>query len=429
MTRLLRIELRRSAALWFVPVLAVLVMWGTSSTMRPDGAPTLWERSSVQLGLMFVVVAFIMCGVGAWAAGRAQRRQMVDLLATMPRPAALQDVTLLTSTVGWGLVACVVAGAYIFAVAHREATWGGPAWSPIVVGLLTVVTGTAVGYLGGSLIPSRFAAPLVAVGFSAVVLLVGTRSSAVAYLSPLSLDPRGYSPYDLFYRSPSVPVMQMCLWLAGVTSCTLALVVLRRHRALSALCMFAVALVIATSGAVLVMQAFVHPPWERIYPGQPLMAYEPTCVEQVILICVHPAYAAFVDGSAQRIGPLVEPLVGVPGGPVRAKQLPARVGLRSDGTLEIMPGALIAARAAYDLVHEPETELSPAQLVIAYWLMDRVGEPTSELWLFTGAGQPEATVAAAAARFAALDSGAQRAWLSAHFQDLRVGLIDLEDLP
>lgn len=427
--RLLRIELRRSVALWFVPVLAALVMWGTTSTMRPDGAPTLWARSSVQLGLMFVVAALIMCGVGAWSAGRDRRRQMLDLRATMPRLAALQDATLLAGTAAWGVVACLLGGAYVFLVAYREATWAGPAWPPIVVGLLTVVTSTAVGYLGGILIPSRLAAPLVAVVFSAVVLLIGTRSTAVAYLSPLSMDPRGYSPFDLFYRAPSIPAMQMCLWLAGVAGCAFALVVLLRQRTFWAACLLAGALLVATSGAVLVMQAFVHPPWERIYPGQPLVAYEPMCIEQAIPVCVHPAYSDDFEEYAERLARLVEPLVGIPGGPTRAEQLPSRAGLRPDGTLEIMPGDSIALRAAYDLVHDPATDLSPAQLVIAFWLLGRADEPTTAAQAFFGAGQPDATVAAAVARFAALDPNTQRAWLSTHFQDLRAGRIDLEDLP
>lgn len=435
--RLLRIEVLRSAALWSMLPLAALVAWGTTATMHPDGAPTLWSRSCIQLGMLCVVAAFIMSGVGAWAAGRDRRRQMVDLLVTMPSPLALRDLTLWAGTAVWGLIGCLLTGAYVFAVAQREATWGGPAPSPLVIGLCSVLASTAVGYLGGVLVPGRFAASLAAVGFAAAVLLVGTRSSAIAYLSPLAMDPRGSEPYDVFYRAPTLPLAPVCLWLAGVTASALALAVLWRRRTLPVLGVLACALCVATSGAIATMQDFEHPPWERIYPGQPLVAYQPACIERAIPICVHPAYAATLKTDGERIAQVVEPLAGIPGGPVRAEQLPSpeRHGLRADGTLAIVPGAFVVPRAAYVLVHAGVSQsLTPAQLAIALWLMDRTGASASETQWMLVVAQAGTTVVdepidAALARFAALAPDAQRAWLCAHFQELRAGQIELDDLP
>jgi hypothetical protein len=328
------------------------------------------------------------------------------------------------------LVACLAAGVFLYVMIGREATWGGPALTPVVIGLLTVVAGTAAGYLGGALIRSRFAAPVVAVAFSAAVLLVGTRSTAIAYLSPLSLDPRGSSPYDVFYRPPSVPVVEMSLWLAGLTGCALAAVALWRRRTLLTVCVLAVALVVTSSGAVLVTRAFVHPPWERIYPGQPLADYELDCVERSITVCVHPAYGATLDETAVRIGRLVEPLVGVPGGPVRAEQLPSKAAsIGSNGTLEVLPGPFVVQHAVADLVREPGTDINQAQVAIAFWLMDRAGESKLGIQWFLGTGQPDAEVAAAIERFSARSPDAQHAWLVAHFRDLRAGQIDIDDLP
>jgi hypothetical protein len=426
---MLRIELKRNAALWYAPVLAGFVAWGTLATMRPDNAPTLWARSSIQLSLMFVVVACVMCGVGAWVAGRERRRQIAELLSTTPRPAALRDLALLTGTVIWGLVACLAGGAYVLVATYRAATWGGPLPEQIGIGLLFVVTGTAIGYLGGTLVPGRYAAPLVAVAFTAVMLLLGTRSSALSYLSPLSLDPRGYSPYDVFYRASPIPAGQMALWLAGLAGCALAIVLLRRGATLVAAFMLIAALVVATSGARLAMQAFVHPPWERIYAGQPLEAYEPVCSEGSIPVCVHPAYKSYLADNAQQVNRLVEPLLGIPGGPVRAEQLPARTGLRADGMLELMPGDSAVAFAAFDLVHEQGTDLNPAQLAIAHWLMGRVGEDASAVPGLFGVGPPDTVVTSAAARFAALPAAEQHAWLEENFSALRAGKLTLADLP
>jgi hypothetical protein len=425
--RLFTIEARRSIALWFVLPLAMLIAWGTVTTMHPDGAPTIWARSNVQFGLMCVVAAFLMSGVGAWAAGRDRRRQTEELLRTMPRPASLRDIPILAGTLTWGLVACLLAGALVYVVIDREATWGGPDVAPIIVGLLTVVAGTAVGYLGGAIIPSRFAAPLVAVAFASAMLLAGTRSTGVAYLSPFAMDPRGFSPYDVFYQAPTIPLAQTVLWLAGLTACACAATALWRRRTALVFGTFVGALVIATTGAVLTVQAFVHPPWERIYAGQPLAEYELVCVERSIPVCLHPAYEARLQEYADRIGVLVEPLVGVPGGPTRAEQLPSRKSPRSNETLEIIPSELVVLQVTYDLVRTPGAGFNPAQRVIALWLITRTGASLTGAQAFFGAEHPDET--AAVARFSALDPDAQRTWLMANFQDLRAGRIEIDDLP
>ena len=94
-----------------------------------------------------------------------------------------------------------------------------------------------------------------------------------------------------------------------------------------------------------------------------------------------------------------------------------------------MPGTFVIERAAYDLVHESGTEVNQAQFAIGLWLSDPAGEPTWKIAEFFHVGQPDEAVTAAVARFAALDPDTQRAWLGAHFRDLRAGKIELDDLP
>ena len=97
--------------------------------------------------------------------------------------------------------------------------------------------------------------------------------------------------------------------------------------------------------------------------------------------------------------------------------------------LQAEAGAVPVTKAAFDLVREPGMEPGPAQIAIALWLLDRAGEPPTGMQWLVGAGQPDAGVTAAAARFAALPPEAQRAWLNANFQELRAGLLELDDLP
>lgn len=246
----------------------------------------------------------------------------------------------------------------------------------------------------------------------------------------MAMDPRGSSPYDVFYQAPMLPLARTALWLLGLAACACAATALWRRRTALVWGAFLGALAVAATGAALSMQAFIHPPWERIYAGQSMAEYELVCVERSIPVCVHPAYEATLVETAGRIGRLVEPLVGVAGAPVRAEQLPSRAAsIGSGGTLEILPGPFVVDYAAYDLVHESGADLNRAQTVIAIWLMDRGGESTRATQPFFGPGQPDAQVTAAVERFSVLSPDAQRAWLGAHFQELRAGLIEMDDLP
>ncbi|MEX2314440.1 MAG: hypothetical protein WD628_01900, partial [Thermomicrobiales bacterium] len=158
--RLFTIEARRSVALWFFPLMALVACWYANSRLTPIGV-SLWRHNSTQIGETLLVLAPLMGGVAAWAAGRDRRRGIGDLLATTPRPLSHRALAGWGGTALWGVLAYAVVGAFVVVVSLWDDAWGSPIAAPVVIGLLAIVAAAAIGYLAGAVIPNRLVAPLV----------------------------------------------------------------------------------------------------------------------------------------------------------------------------------------------------------------------------------------------------------------------------
>jgi hypothetical protein len=202
------------------------------------------------------------------------------------------------------------------------------------------------------------------------------------------------------------------------------------------------------------------------------ISYELVCTQRSIEICVHPAYASVLDDTADMVDAVVQPLVGLPGFPVRAEQVrpdregevvvgPHELGAVPPDLLGIVPAdpdtndvveaSFVAVAAVAGQTDWFLSPLTPAQSAIGVWLMDRLGMDwsTAEGFLMPAFGDavpikdavnsgflaPEdadgllADVHLAAERFGALSPEEQRAWLETNFAALRAGELELEDLP
>jgi len=160
--RMIGIETRRSIGLWLWPLLVGLALF----LAYADGLAwqvTFWVQASVLVRDGLLIVGPALGGAAAWMGGRERRRKIGDLLATTPRPAWARWSVTWAATAFWGALAYVLAGAYVLALAVRHTDWGAPVAWPMLVGLVAVPAYGAVGYALGSLLPSRFTAPLVAI--------------------------------------------------------------------------------------------------------------------------------------------------------------------------------------------------------------------------------------------------------------------------
>jgi hypothetical protein len=403
---LFRLEVRRSTGLLLFPLLVGLA-WAASTFWLgiDDQRVTLWTQTSAKIGVAVLLLGPAAGGLAAWAAGRERRRRIEELLATTPFPSTRRDLANWAGSAAWTMLAYAVSGVWFVTIAVREATWGGPRWWPILLGAIAVLAYGAIGFAFGAYVgrylPSSLAAALVPIVLMVAQVLPGTSSSqsirdgitftedpASQHLTALELMPD--TAGEIFMKPPHQLSAAAAIWLLGLCALGLTVAALRRERAARTWAALGVtaAVVVGSAGTLLATDA---PTPETIE----FVAYEPVCVERTIPVCVHPAYDAALDESADVVDRLVRPLSGVPGAPIRAEQRPGGDRSLPEGTMGfdfIDAEADLAGqgwRLARELVTSPASptqEFGPAQAAVALWLARQAGlndQLDSGFWLTT----------------------------------------------
>ncbi|MDP9366428.1 MAG: hypothetical protein M3Q10_19760, partial [Chloroflexota bacterium] len=109
-TRLLAIEIRRSVALWFVPVMVALGLYISGGDPYADGL-RLWGELRTKLGFVMVVMVPVAGAVAAWTAGRERRRGIEDALRVLPSPSAPRDLAAWAAATVWCVAAYLAVAA------------------------------------------------------------------------------------------------------------------------------------------------------------------------------------------------------------------------------------------------------------------------------------------------------------------------------
>ena len=444
--RLLTIETRRTIAWWLLPLMVALPYLFTRD--NPLFA-WFWSDSSVLVRDAIVFSGPFSAGAAAWMAGRERRRGTEELVATTPRPAWSRQLTLWAATTAWGLLAYLLFGAYVVAATARHDAWGTPILWPMAIGMLAIPAHAALGAALGYALPSRFTPPLVAVGLFVAQIAVGQVRAWFAFLSPFARVDQ-----TVWYGvRPHVGVGQAA-FLLGVTG--LGLVSLARGERRRAFWGLLVAALLASlAGIALIGQTAPLHGASLQLPAQygQLIPYTPMCSTGPLPVCVHPAYAPWQAASADVVNRLAAPVLGLPGAPTRAQQVP--LGAASPSA-EVLGFAInvgdprqsldpadypvvtsdVATRLVWDtttVYGGPGRANTGAQDAIALWLVGRAEEATPHQHPageaphqhITGSGP----AVAAAQRFAALAPAQQQDWLRAHYVALRQGQVRLEELP
>ncbi len=468
--RLFWIELRRSTALLAIPVLIGLALLAWYLFQQDEQRVSYhWPDASEDIGVAAIFLGPAAGGLAAWAAGRDRRHGLGDLLSTTPRPAVSRELNLLSATAAWIVVAYVAAGIYLGITTALKATWGGPVLAPIMIGVLAITVQAAIGFAAGSyavsLMQSRLIAALVPVVLFLAELVPVLIQGGVEQVGPnMTADTRPYENLSvvsmiqslggsIFWSSPTEIAWAALALLGGVGALALALILLR-HRPRSV-----VAWGVVPLAGVAVLYGWTQlvpaPVFGSDYQSSHAIAYEPACVQRSIPICVHPANESYLDETADLIDPIVRPLAGLPGAPLRAEQIREPKGedlfsLSSDSP-EVVPALpadagtsyqSVATAAAVGAVRNPSDDpfaITAAQRAIATWLMRQAGWPDLDVLAeFVGIPgvssrtdyeQALAEISLAADRFAALTPAEQRSWLETNLTTLRAGTLDLEDLP
>jgi len=480
--RLLWIEIKRSAVLWVLPLLALLVYLDTYRTV--SGYPPIWTvRALAVPDRLLVDFGAFAGGFCAWAGSREGRRKTLDLLGTTARPAWARQLAALAGTMFWLVLAFLAAVAALYVQTARVAAWGGPPLWPVAVGLVALVTICVVGFTAGALFPGRFTAPLAAV--AAVVLhLVGTHAvndPNMRSLQDLLSLGTNVPPYDMgvFYHVPlDVPIAQV-MFMGGIAVAAVGVLalspalspalssVLRRPagrgpsgggagtgRWLRGVSVALVAAGLAasvtaydlTGTAKLTAAGWDIPALHDAAAGRPV-PYTPDCAKTGFEVCVHPAFGTYLDAAAAALDPVAAEIAGLPGAPVRAEQVPYAPPFYSSPITGVPPvyeftvtitwvspavaGPLVQQGLLSDFIGGPAYEqsgtLGPAQQAVVSALLTAAGV-SAQAQALNGPPPPPA-VTAAADRFAAMERAARHAWLAAHLTALRAGHITPAQLP
>lgn len=437
-TQLLRLETRRSVGAWLVLAIPV-ALWTAYVQGLPKVAP-LWFETSLIARSTIVILGPLVGGAAAWVAGRDARRGLGDLLATTACPPTARLLTAWLGTTLWGLLGYLVAGGVVVFLSATQATWGGPYVGPMLVGLVAVPVCAALGFALGYHLPNRFTTPLVAVALLVGQVIIGSLSKWYAFLSPLV----SLSSSVWYGVTPELSGHQLA-FLAGLGGLALGSVALRAQPGrLAQLACVALACITLASVALLFRAAPDSGGQSNVGgPPRPI-PYTPICADAAVTVCVHPAYQPYLGDASGVINRLIAPVIGLPGVPTRAEQgfgpiqpdAPLRFNLFPQDEYRQLANTVVHPLIQdvrpfpdvrrTDCPDQSRQSCLVAQVAIGRWLLWQAGLPDENVLYSTNGADP---AKAAADRFAALDPAQQRAWLEAHFADLRAGKVRLEDLP
>jgi hypothetical protein len=489
--RLLRVELRRNAMPWILPLIAAL-FWFDSYRPSIGASPLYGLRTFWNMGQGGTIIDFgpFVAGVAAWMGSRDGRRGLADLVTATPRPRSAARLATWAATAIWAVAAYLVFVGVMFAVYAHQGVGGTPPWWWVATGATAVTAFSAVGFAIGAYWPSRFAAPVTAFGGFLAMLMSSQTGFRDTNGWALILPTNSHGNFDgsagadagIFYHwLPDLPIARI-IFLAGIAVAALGLTGLpataggrwlRRTAAvvtLAGLASAGTAVGLATT-AQESPHGVVIPALHDAANDVPI-TYPPVCGRaDGIPVCLNPAYRRWLPDVTAALAPVLAGVAGLPGAPMRATQVPAAYPSGGSGppqTVSVggrppvlhlllgqldMPGPcgfcdkavgadgfdnqlrLLAAHAWVGAGIGPG---SPAQQAVQAALLREAGIPFAAQPKLMGIakngpgpepGPATGPVYAAAGRLADLPAAARHAWLAAHLAALRAGRLTLQELP
>ena len=475
--RLLRLELRRNAMIWMLPLIAVLFWldaYHKSGLIGPDYLGVILQHH------VFLDIAPFTAGAAAWMGSREDRRRTADLVAVTARPRWTGRLATWAATAGWAIVAFTGCVAVLYKSTAGEIGWGVAQWWWVAVCGTGVLMCSALGFAAGSLFPSRFTAPLTA---AAVFIAVPATfsggydaSSGYALISPVNAP---LQPGVFYAYLPDLSIDQV-LFLVGLTIALLGALGLPAVNGarwlrgtaagITALGLVAAATAFGLAGTARMGTYGVDIPALHDAAADRPIPYTPVCTGGAIPICLHPGYQATSSDVTAALGPLFAETAGLPGAPVRVDQVATPIspqvaylnasvgGSPTELRLPLYWSATDTPPTA-DFISQIQVEAGPVivdsvidpavadsdairgdatQQAVEVALLEAAGMPlvapnsAAALagWPPTITGpKPGSPVYVAAKRFAALPATARHAWLVANLTALRAGRITLGQLP
>lgn len=312
-SRILRIELRRSAALWAALTLLVGGTWLLYSARER------WAAGYMILALdqrwYLPLLLGIAMAAGAWQARREHRSGVGELFASVPRPRAQQVVPLLL-LFGIAMVVAYAGSTGLAAlkiIATAQYLRAGALAGVVAVGALAVVAGVWFGLAAGRVLPYLATAPFLVIASMASPLAASGITGHREWLSRLLFPAYGLGGSSDFETIPGRFSIAQMLYLAGLaTGAALLFASARRRDRLMALLPPA----LGTAAAVLILQggsAFVKDP---IDPA----ARELVCTHDAPRVCVARVHSGVLPEVTPPARAAIARLARLPNGPSQAQE-------------------------------------------------------------------------------------------------------------
>jgi hypothetical protein len=367
--RALRLELKRNAVPYVLPLLAAVFYFDTLRTA--GGFPPVWTvRSSAITNHMLIEFSAFAGGLAAWAGSREGRRKTADLVAATPRAAWARLSTALAGTLCWLLLAFLAGAAVLYIQTALQATWGGPPLWPVFAGAAGVAVVTVIGFTCGVFFPGRFTAPLVAIGVLVLDQIgfreaLGVTAAGGATIVP---SPPASAPYALlspdaspplvdagayYHVAPDLAIAQV-MFMGGIAVALFGMLGLapKLRQAVSAdglrslrtvfaggdgWLSHAVSALLIACGVTASWTAFALagtaqldtvtggwkiPALHSAASDRPVPAAQDcTSSSSGFRICVHPAFSFYLHGVAAALYPVADEIAGLPGAPAGASEV------------------------------------------------------------------------------------------------------------
>ncbi len=338
--RLLRIELRRSAMPWILPVIAAL-FWFDSYRFG-TGSPPFWVLRTfwnMGQGRAFLDFAPFVAGAAAWMGSRDGRRRTADLVAGAVRPRWAVQLAAWAAAAIWAVGGYLAFVGVMFAVYTHQGLAGSPPWWWVAVGAAAVTAFSAAGFAVGAFFPSRFAAPVAAFGVFLAVIVSDQNGFGDTSGWPLILPTNANGNYQpvsgIFYPYlPDLPIARM-MFLGGIAVVALGVLGLPARaggpslrRAAAVVTLAGVAA--AGTASVLVRTARLTPhgmviPALHDAANDRPVGYTPVCDHVAgVPVCLNPAYRRYLPEVAADLRPVLAEVAGLPGAPAGVTQVPGR---------------------------------------------------------------------------------------------------------
>lgn len=378
-----------------------------------------WAETAAELHTAVLITAPFAAAAGCWQGGRERRRHTEELWGTVVRTPLVRFLASALPVVAWVVAGYLAAAAFAMLATWPFARGDRPHLALLPGDAVAVAAAALLGHVVGRVVPTRLAAPLLAMaGYVGLGMASTARSGSGIHLNPAFPVP--FASLPVWWQ----PVA-MALWTGGLAvAATLAYAARRRVKALVPLA------VAVTAGALLAHTG--NGLWHR----DPLVHRQVCDTSTTPAVCVNARYAGMLPQVSGALSGVTGKLKGVRNLPVRWAD---RNGAPRAHEAELPPlapfgwsvvrGRLtspteFAWQAVGSLqnpdcpVEKPNARVQRADDVVAAYLAPSPQQKYFDELDAQGDASHRAELRkrrAAKARFAAMTGDERRAWLSAYF--------------